>query len=142
MTQHAGSIAKLDLSTCSRITDAGIAQLGAPDSPSLENLTHLNISGCPQLTNISLDHLRRCRNLKYLNIRNIPGITIAGLSKFHGLVSNSVGGVSTKVEVESDHSMVPLNFIIGRPAPGHPFPSPSIGLGLNPIHGGPPHRMV
>jgi len=49
VTQHAGSITKLDLSCCPRITDAGIAQLGAPDSPALENLTHLFLSGCPQV---------------------------------------------------------------------------------------------
>jgi len=82
VTQHAGTIARLDLSCCPRITDAGIAQLGAPDSASLENLTHLYISGCTQLTNISLDHLRRCRKLVHLDVQNIPQITIAGLNKF------------------------------------------------------------
>lgn len=71
-----------------RITDAGIAQLGAPDSPSLDNLTHLYLTGCPQLTNICLDHLKRCRNLVYLDIQNIPQITVVGVSKF----LNQVGG--------------------------------------------------
>lgn len=90
VTQHAGSIAKLDLSCCARITDAGIAQLGAPDSPSLENLTHLHIAGCPHLTNISLDHLRRCKKLVYLDVQNIPQITVAGLNKFLSHVPSKI----------------------------------------------------
>ncbi len=89
VTQHAGSISKLDLSCCPRITDAGIAQLGAPDSPSLENLTHLYVTGCPQLTNISLDHLKRCKKLVFLDIRNIPQITVVGLSKFLKLLNEA-----------------------------------------------------
>ncbi|XP_035709245.1 jmjC domain-containing histone demethylation protein 1 isoform X2 [Folsomia candida] len=96
VTQHAGSIAKLDLSSCSRITDAGIAQLGAPDSPSLENLTHLIVTGCPQITNISLDHLKRCKKLIYLDIKSIPQITVVGLTKFFNqLAEAEASGIRT-----------------------------------------------
>jgi len=111
ITQHAGSISNLDLSCCPRITDAGIAQLGAPDSPSLENLTHLCIAGCPQLTNISLDHLRRCKNLKYLDIQNIPQISMSGLSKFLGHVHNKVrvksSHVTSQIEYNVNSSVIP-----------------------------------
>lgn len=105
MTQHAGSISKLDLSSCPRITDAGIAQLGAPDSPSLENLTHLYLTGCPQLTNISLDHLKRCKNLVHLDVRNIPQITVVGLSKFLTQIAeaDSSGARSKKLTVKHSY---------------------------------------
>jgi hypothetical protein len=105
VTQHAGSISKLNLSCCPRITDAGIAQLGAPDSPSLENLTHLYLTGCPQLTNISLEHLKRCKKLNYLDIKNIPQITVVGLSKFlNQLVeAETTGARTTKMIVK--HSL-------------------------------------
>ena len=139
ITQHAGSISKLDISTCSRITDAGIAQLGAPDSPSLQNLVALNVSGCPHLTNISLDHLRRCRNLKTLDIRNIPQITLSGLTKYH---SQTQVFPRSRVTVKSDFNSKSVN--VGASTSGgagtssHPslFPGTSGSVGAGPSTSG------
>lgn len=105
VTQHAGSISKLDLSCCPRITDAGIAQLGAPDSPSLENLTHLYLTGCAQLTNISLDHLKRCKKMIHLDVQNIPQITIVGLSKFLNHLAEAETSGSRTVKMVVKHSL-------------------------------------
>jgi len=99
ITLHAGSISSLDISTCSRITDAGIAQIGSPDSPSIQNLTSLNVSGCLQLTNISLEHLKKCRNLKYLDIRCTTQVHYSALCKYLSQVPPK-----TKIVVKSDYS--------------------------------------
>lgn len=117
VTQHAGTIARLDLSCCPRITDAGIAQLGAPDSPSLENLTHLYITGCPQLTNISLDHLCRCRKLIYLDVQNIPQITITGLNKFLSQVAMGPDS-KRKIVVKSSHPPNMIDATLHQPEVG------------------------
>lgn len=58
MTQALTGLVELDLSSCARITDAGVAQL-----PAARLLERLSLAGSRLLTEVALDHLAGCQNL-------------------------------------------------------------------------------
>lgn len=58
MTQALPTLNELDLSSCSRLTDAGVAQL-----TSAHSLQRLNLAACRLLTETALDHLSTCQDL-------------------------------------------------------------------------------
>jgi len=82
ITQHLPRLAVLDVSSCTRITDAGIAQLTTPSASTLDTLTSLDLSNVRSITDLSLEHLSRCLVLSQLNISHTPHITAQGVSKF------------------------------------------------------------
>lgn len=82
ITQHLPRLSVLDLSSCTRLTDAGIAQLTTPPASSIENLQSLDLSNCPRITDSSLDHLARCAQLGRLDLRHSPQVTAAAVAKF------------------------------------------------------------
>ncbi|XP_067014972.2 jmjC domain-containing histone demethylation protein 1 [Anabrus simplex] len=90
VVQHLPRLESLDVSSCTRITDAGVAQLATPPAPTIETLQTLDLSNCRFLTDSSLEHLARCDALCRLDLRHTPNITAAAIAKFavrsrHGL---------------------------------------------------------
>ncbi|XP_038053826.1 lysine-specific demethylase 2B-like isoform X2 [Patiria miniata] len=65
-------LARLDLSFCGLMTSQGIATLLAEDSPLVNTLTDLNVSGCHKLSDDCLVSLSRCRKLKKVVACSIP----------------------------------------------------------------------
>ncbi|RWS16317.1 Lysine-specific demethylase 2B-like protein [Dinothrombium tinctorium] len=79
MSHHLPQLASLDLSSCQKVTDMGIAVLGAAKS---SKLTSLKLSSCSHISDTSLDALKRCQNLKILDLRDCNQVTINACHKF------------------------------------------------------------
>lgn len=82
VTQYLPSITHLDLSSCQRITDAGIAQLSTKPALTVQTLTNLDLSHCKLITELSLDHLTRCENLTRLDLRHCSHVSTQAVIKF------------------------------------------------------------
>ncbi|KAJ8888135.1 hypothetical protein PR048_007622 [Dryococelus australis] len=82
VTQHLPLLSVLDVSSCCRITDAGVAQLATPPASTIETLQILDLSSCRLLTDASLEHLARCDALTRLDLRHTPNVTAAAIAKF------------------------------------------------------------
>lgn len=80
IVQHLTHLETLDLSSCGRLTDAGVAHLAT--SQALANLTSLNLANCKLLTETSLDHLTRCKMLKHLDLRHTTQVSTQSIIKF------------------------------------------------------------
>lgn len=81
ITQNLQQITKLDLSSCQRVTDAGIAQLATTEC-TIINLKYLNLSGCKLITELTLEHLSRCQQLYCLDLRHAPQVSTQAVIKF------------------------------------------------------------
>ncbi|GAB6031109.1 hypothetical protein CHUAL_007917 [Chamberlinius hualienensis] len=81
ITQHLRNLNKLDLSHCVKITDAGIALVTAVGSSTRDSITHIDLSGCKRLTDNCLEHLKRCTNLVFVDLRNCPEISVISCRK-------------------------------------------------------------
>ncbi|XP_021003614.3 LOW QUALITY PROTEIN: lysine-specific demethylase 2B [Parasteatoda tepidariorum] len=81
LAHHLPLLSKLDLSHCHKVTDMGIAVLGAAKSARLQSL---DVSSCSNITDTSLDALKRCTHLNYLDLRDCGQVTEAACSKFVG----------------------------------------------------------
>lgn len=89
------SLTKIDLSNCHKITDIGIASLGAAKS---KNLISLNVSSCCNITDTSLDALRRCESLEHLDAQNCSNVSITACFKFISVSKrNDLKMVKTKL---------------------------------------------
>ncbi|KAI5722054.1 hypothetical protein M8J76_002946 [Diaphorina citri] len=75
IVQNIPQLSHLDMSQCTRITDAAIAQLSTPPAPTIQSLVYLDVSGCHGLTSQSLELLARCENLKHIDLRYVPLIS-------------------------------------------------------------------
>nr|CAD7413379.1 unnamed protein product [Timema poppensis] len=82
VTQHLPRLTFLDISSCTRITDAGVAQLATPPASTIITLQKLDLSSCRLLTDSSLEHLARCDALTRLDLRHTPNVTAAAIAKF------------------------------------------------------------
>ena len=83
IAQHLPHLESLDLSSCGRLTDAGVAQLTASSAVhALNNLVNLNLASCRLLTETSLDHLARCKALKRLDLRHTTEVSTQSIIKF------------------------------------------------------------
>lgn len=82
IAQHLPHIESLDLSSCGRLTDAGVAQLTTSPAHAITNLVSLNLASCRLLTETSLDHLARCKALKRLDLRHTTQVSTQGVIKF------------------------------------------------------------
>ena len=82
ITQHLPRLTTLDLSSCTRLTDAGIAQLTTPPAGSVDLLQSLNLSNCSRITDTSLEHLSRCVALSRLDMRHSPHVSAQAVAKF------------------------------------------------------------
>lgn len=82
VTQYLPSISTLDISSCQRITDAGVAQLSTKPASTVQNLNTLDLSHCKLITELSLDHLARCENLTTLDLRHCMHVSTQAVIKF------------------------------------------------------------
>ncbi|CAL1290006.1 unnamed protein product [Larinioides sclopetarius] len=81
LAHHLPLLSKIDLSHCHKVTDMGIAVLGAAKATRLHSL---DVSSCSNITDTSLEALKRCTNLAHLDLRDCGQVTEAACSKFVG----------------------------------------------------------
>jgi len=81
ITQYLPQLTYLAVSGCWKLSDAGLAQLGMAESPTIENLAALDLSYCRSVTDAGLIHLHRCINLTRVDSSNSQ-VTSEGLAKF------------------------------------------------------------
>lgn len=82
IVQNLPQLNSLDVSSCSRLTDAGVAQLATAPAATITTLTCLDLSGCRLLTEASLEHLTRCISLERIDLRHDNLITSTAIAKF------------------------------------------------------------
>lgn len=75
----------LDLSSCQRITDCGIAQIEGNNT-----LVELNLSSCKLITEYALDFLSSCDALVRLDLRHVPQVSTQNLIKFAAKSKNNL----------------------------------------------------
>ncbi|KAL9889603.1 lysine demethylase 2 [Glossina fuscipes fuscipes] len=81
VTQFLPHLIHLDVSSCQRITDAGVAQIGT-SSTAIANLVELNLSACRLVSELSLEHLAKCEQLIWLDLRHVPQVSTQAVIKF------------------------------------------------------------
>ncbi|XP_055941195.1 lysine-specific demethylase 2A-like isoform X2 [Argiope bruennichi] len=81
LAHHLPLLSRIDLSHCHKVTDMGIAVLGAAKATRLHSL---DVSSCSNITDTSLEALKRCTNLAHLDLRDCGQVTEAACSKFVG----------------------------------------------------------
>jgi F-box/leucine-rich repeat protein 10/11 len=81
ITQGLPYLVHLDLSSCQRITDVGVAQIGTSAS-TIKTLYELDLSSCKLITEVSLDYLTKCESLTRLDLRFVPQVSTQSLIKF------------------------------------------------------------
>lgn len=81
ITQGLPMLVQLDLSSCQRITDAGVCQIGISPS-AIKTLYELDLSSCKLVTEMSLDHLSKCEALTRLDLRYVPQVSTQAVIKF------------------------------------------------------------
>lgn len=81
ITQGLPMLVQLDLSSCQRITDAGVCQIGISAS-AIKTLVELDLSSCKLITEMSLDHLSKCESLTRLDLRYVPQVSTQAVIKF------------------------------------------------------------
>lgn len=82
IAQHLPHLESLDLSSCGRVTDAGVAQIATPPAQAINNLVSLNLSDCRLLTETTLEHLTRCKAIKRLDLRHTTQVSTQSVIKF------------------------------------------------------------
>lgn len=82
VTQYLPNLISLSLSSCPRITDAGIAQLSTKPAGTVINLVNLDLSHSKLITETSLEHLSKCENLIRLDLRHSTQVSTQALIKF------------------------------------------------------------
>lgn len=81
ITQGLPSLIHLDLSSCQRITDAGVAQIGTCSS-AINTLVELDLSSCKLITELALEYLTKCEALTRLDLRHVPQVATQAVIKF------------------------------------------------------------
>lgn len=81
ITQGVPSLVHLDLSSCQRVTDAGVAQIGTCSS-AINTLIELDLSSCKLVTESCLEYLSRCEALTWLDLRHVPQVSTQAVIKF------------------------------------------------------------
>ncbi len=75
LVQQVPYLMKLDLSYCGNITNHGLSALTAEASPLVHSLTDLNVSGCFQLTDVTLVSLAHCTRLQNVMAQSCTHLT-------------------------------------------------------------------
>lgn len=81
ITQGVPSLIHLDLSSCQRVTDAGVAQIGTCAS-AINCLVELDLSSCKLVTESCLEYLGKCEALTWLDLRHVPQVSTQAVIKF------------------------------------------------------------
>jgi F-box and leucine-rich repeat protein 10/11 len=89
ITQGLPFLVQLDLSSCQRITDAGVAQIGTCSS-AIQNLVELDLSSCKLITELALDYLAKCESLIRLDVRHVPQVATQAVIKFAAKSKNDL----------------------------------------------------
>lgn len=79
--QNLPTLMHLDLSSCQRITDSGVAQIGSSPSAA-KHLVELDLSSCKLVTDLSLDYLEKCEALTRLDLRHVPLVPTQAVIRF------------------------------------------------------------
>ncbi|CAM1320890.1 KDM2A (predicted) [Pycnogonum litorale] len=79
LVQHLSLLSCFDISQCRKITDMGIAVLA---TTKYLKLIELDVSGCINVSDTSLDSLKRCVNLNKLDMRECPQVTLLSCQRF------------------------------------------------------------
>lgn len=82
IVQNLPNLSSLDMSSCPRLTDAGVAQLATPPASTINSLLSLDLAGCRLLTETSLEYLSRCNSLERIDLRHISQISQEAVEKF------------------------------------------------------------
>jgi F-box/leucine-rich repeat protein 10/11 len=82
IVQYLRGLEQLSVSSCYKVTDAGIAQLATPLAPTLSTLKSLDLSGCKLVTDQSLEHLSRLVAIVKLDCRQAPQISVTAVQRF------------------------------------------------------------
>lgn len=81
ITQGVPSLIHLNISSCQRVTDAGVAQIGTCPS-AINTLVELDLSSCKLVTENCLEYLAKCEALTYLDLRHVPQVSTQAVIKF------------------------------------------------------------
>lgn len=81
ITQGVPSLVHLNISSCQRVTDAGVAQIGCSPS-AINTLVELDLSSCKLVTELCLEYLAKCEALTYLDLRHVPQVPTQAVIKF------------------------------------------------------------
>lgn len=81
ITQGVPSLTHLNISSCQRITDAGVAQIGTCPS-AINTLIELDLSSCKLVTELCLEYLSKCEALTYLDLRHVPQVSTQAVIRF------------------------------------------------------------
>lgn len=81
ITQGVPSLIHLNISSCQRVTDAGVAQIGTCQS-AINTLVELDLSSCKLVTELCLEYLTKCEALTYLDLRHVPQVSTQSVIKF------------------------------------------------------------
>ncbi|XP_058055890.1 jmjC domain-containing histone demethylation protein 1 [Anopheles bellator] len=111
ITQGLPNLTHLDLSSCQRITDAAIAQIGT-SSAAIKTLVELDLSCCKLITELSLDHLAKCDALTRLDLSHVPQVSTQAVIKFASTSKN-------------DLQLHDIKLVDKRKAPPQPQSTPS-----------------
>lgn len=82
ITQYLPNLTHLSLNSCSRITDAGIAQLSTKPAHTVTKLVSLDLSHSKLITELSLEHLSKCESLTRLDLRHSSQVSTQALIKY------------------------------------------------------------
>jgi len=89
ITQGVPSLTHLDLSSCQRVTDAGVAQIGTCQS-AINTLVELDLSSCKLVTESCLEYLSKCEALTWLDLRHVPQVSTQAVIKFAHLSKHNL----------------------------------------------------
>lgn len=81
ITQGVPSLVHLNISSCQRVTDAGVAQIMCSQS-AINTLVELDLSSCKLVTELCLEYLSKCEALTYLDLRHVPQVPTQAVIKF------------------------------------------------------------
>lgn len=81
ITQGVPSLIHLNISSCQRVTDAGVAQIGTCPS-AINTLIELDLSNCKLVTEVCLEYLAKCEALTYLDLRHVPQVSTQAVIRF------------------------------------------------------------
>jgi len=89
ITQGLPNLVQLDLSSCQRITDVGVCQIGTSIN-AIKTLYELDLSSCKLITEVSLDYLSKCECLTRLDLRYVPQVSTQAVIKFAAKSQNDL----------------------------------------------------
>ncbi|XP_015787809.1 lysine-specific demethylase 2A [Tetranychus urticae] len=79
LCNHLPQLTRIDLSNCQKVTDMGVGFLGASKA---SKLVALNLSSCSNISDASLDALKRCTNIVHLDVRDCSQVSTIACQKF------------------------------------------------------------